>query len=229
MSEYNIDTIGQWLEINKITEVECIMPDQTGIARGKIMPTDKFIAEAGVRLPESVLLQTATGDYPDSEPYYELLDPRDIDMILRPDTNAIFTVPWAIAPSAQAIHDCFDALGNEIELAPRTVLKKVLRLYEAKGLKPVVAPEVEFYLTKLCTDPDLPLEAPIGRSGRQESGRQSFSIDACNEFDPVIEDIYDWCEETKTCAFDGSECCVHNDGIWCLELGSCSLKDALCC
>lgn len=187
--------ITKWLNDNKLTEVECIMSDQTGIARGKIMPTAKFIAEKGIRLPESVLLQTATGDYPDDEVYYSLLDPADIDMVLKPDENAMYTVPWAHEPSAQIIHDCYDSMGNLIELAPRAILKKVLKLYEEKGWQPIVAPEVEFYLTKRCTDPDLPLEPPVGRSGRQESGRQSFSIDAANEFDPIIEDIYDWCED----------------------------------
>ncbi len=190
-----MEKLTHWLNQKKITEVECIMCDQTGIARGKIMPTSKFIAEKGIRLPESVLLQTATGDYPDDDLYYSLLDPADIDMILKPDEDAVFTVPWAQEPSAQAIHDCYDAMGNLIELAPRAILKKVLALYQARGWQPIVAPEVEFYLTERCTDPDLPLEPPVGRSGRQESGRQSFSIDAANEFDPIIEDIYEWCED----------------------------------
>jgi glutamine synthetase len=203
----------KWLEDNKITEIECIMPDQTGIARGKIMPTDKFIAEKGIRLPESVLLQTTTGDYPDDETYYSLLDPKDIDMILRPDESAVFTVPWAAEPSAQIIHDCYDSMGNLMEMSSRAVLKKVLALYEAKGWKPIVAPEVEFYLTKRCTDPDLPLEPPIGRSGRQESGRQSFSIDAANEFDPIIEDIYDWCEEMHL----DIDTLIHEEGAAQLE------------
>ena len=203
----------KWLEENKITEIECITPDQTGIARGKIMPTDKFIAEKGIRLPESVLLQTATGDYPDDESYYSLLDPQDIDMILRPDESAVFTVPWAAEPSAQIIHDCYDSMGNLMELSSRAVLKKVLALYEAKGWKPIVAPEVEFYLTKRCTDPDLPLEPPIGRSGRQESGRQSFSIDAANEFDPIIEDIYDWCEDMHL----DIDTLIHEEGAAQLE------------
>lgn len=53
---------------------------------------------------------------------------------------------------------------------------------------------MEFYLTQRCEDPDLPLKTPVGRSGRAETGRQSFSIDAANEFDPLFEDVYDWCE-----------------------------------
>lgn len=192
-----MEQLVKWLKENNITEVECITPDQTGIARGKIMPTEKFIAEGGIRLPESVMMQTTTGDYPDNEVYYRLLDPADIDMVLKPDPTAVFTVPWAVEPSAQIIHDCYNGKGEPFPLSPRNVLKRVLALFEARGWRPIVAPEVEFYLTKRCVDPDLPLEPPVGRSGRQESARQSFSIDAANEFDPIIEDIYDWCEDMK--------------------------------
>ncbi|HCT07828.1 MAG TPA: glutamine synthetase, partial [Pseudomonas sp.] len=48
--------------------------------------------------------------------------------------------------------------------SPRNVLKKVLKLYADKGWQPIVAPEMEFYLTKRCEDPDFPLQPPIGRS-----------------------------------------------------------------
>jgi glutamine synthetase len=44
------------------------------------------------------------------------------------------------------------------------------------------------------TDADLPLQPPIGRSGRPERARQSYSIDAVNEFDPLFEDMYAFCE-----------------------------------
>ncbi|MCG8909747.1 MULTISPECIES: glutamine synthetase family protein [Pseudomonas] len=189
-----LDQLSSWLKERKITEVECMIADLTGIARGKIAPTAKFLNEKGMRLPESVLLQTVTGDYVEDDIYYDLLDPADIDMVCRPDENAVFLVPWAIEPTAMVIHDTYDKLGNPIELSPRNVLKRVLKLYADKGWRPIVAPEMEFYLTKRSDDPDYPLQAPIGRSGRQETGRQSFSIDAANEFDPLFEDMYDWCE-----------------------------------
>ncbi|MCY1351770.1 Gamma-glutamylputrescine synthetase PuuA [compost metagenome] len=189
-----LDQLTSWLKERKITEVECMISDLTGIARGKISPTNKFLDEKGMRLPESVLLQTVTGDYVEDDIYYELLDPADIDMFCRPDESAVYLVPWAIEPTAMVIHDTFDKQGNPIELSPRNLLKKVLKLYADKGWKPIVAPEMEFYLTKRCDDPDFPLQAPLGRSGRPETGRQSFSIDAANEFDPLFEDMYDWCE-----------------------------------
>ena len=189
-----MNKIEAFLKEHRITEVECMVSDLTGIARGKIAPTAKFMSEKGMRLPESILLQSVTGDYVEDDIYYDLLDPADIDMICKPDDDGIYLVPWAIEPTAQIIHDCYDKQGQPIEMSPRNILKKILRMYAEKGWKPLVAPEMEFYLTKRNDDPDLPLQAPVGRSGRQETGRQSFSIDAANEFDPLFEDMYDWSE-----------------------------------
>jgi glutamine synthetase len=190
----DLQQLKTWLNNNKVTEVECVVSDLSGIARGKISPTNKFLAEQGMRLPESVLLQTVTGDFVDDDVYYDLLDPADIDMHCRPDENAVFLVPWALEPTAQVIHDTYDKMGNPIDLSPRNILKKVLALYTAKNWKPIIAPEMEFYLTERSNDPDYPLKPPVGRSGRQETGRQSYSIEATNEFDPLFEDMYDWCE-----------------------------------
>ena len=200
--------LATWLKQHQITEVECIVSDLTGIARGKISPTNKFLGEGGMRLPESVLLQTVTGDFVEDDVYYDLLDEADIDMVCRPDADAVFLVPWAIEPTAMVIHDTCDKQGNPVELSPRNVLKRVLKLYQDKGWTPIIAPEMEFYLTKRSSDPDFPLEAPIGRSGRPESGRQSFSIDAANEFDPLFEDVYDWCEAQGL----DLDTLIHEDG-----------------
>ena len=56
--------IQQLLRDHDISEVEAIIPDMAGIARGKIMPAEKFAEDEGMRLPESIFLQTVTGDYP---------------------------------------------------------------------------------------------------------------------------------------------------------------------
>ncbi|WP_313029691.1 glutamine synthetase family protein, partial [Massilia alkalitolerans] len=92
------------------------------------------------------------------------------------------------------IHDCYFSDGTLVDYAPRSVLRRVLKLYAERGWKPVVAPELEFYLTAKNIDPNLPLSSPVGRSGRAETSRQVYSIDAVNEFDPLFEDIYDYCE-----------------------------------
>jgi glutamine synthetase len=79
-------------------------------------------------------------------------------------------------------------------MAPRHVLRRVLDLYAAHGWKPVVAPELEFFLVEPNIDSDYPLKPPVGRSGRPEIGRQSYSIAAVNEFDPLFDDVYAFCE-----------------------------------
>jgi glutamine synthetase len=165
-----------------------------GIARGKIMPAAKYCMEDSIHLPESVYIQTVTGEYPED---YSTIHPGWIDMLLRPDPDTIRLVPWAGEPTAQIIHDGYHADGRAVEISPRYVLRRVLELYEESGWVPVVAPELEFYLVKINTDPDYPLEPPIGRTGRPETVRQSYSIDAVNEFDPMFEDIYDYCEAQK--------------------------------
>ncbi len=183
------NSIFEWLKEQRITEVECILPDITGVARGKIIPKDKFMSEPEMRLPEAVLIQTVTGDFPSDD----MMDLTDPDMELRPDPATIRHVPWAQDPTASIIYDCFTPDGLPVETAPRNVLKRVLKYYENMGLEPLVAPEMEFYLISPNPDPDVPLTPPIGRTGRSEFGRRSYAIDAVNEFDPLFEEIYDHC------------------------------------
>ena len=59
-----------FIKKNRITEVECLVPDQSGIARGKIVPAEKFLRilrDRGLRLPEAIFVQTVTGEYPEDE------------------------------------------------------------------------------------------------------------------------------------------------------------------
>lgn len=181
--------LSEWLRENRITEVECVIPDFTGIARGKIVPREKFSEDDGMRLPEVVLVQTVTGEYAQN-----ITPATDPDMVLIPDPNTIRLVPWAKDPVAQVIHDCYKFDGTPVDLSPRYVLRRVLKLYEERGWEPIIAPEMEFYIVDVNRDPDVPLQPPIGRTGRPETGRAAYSIDAVNEFDPLFEDIYDYCE-----------------------------------
>ena len=162
--------IQQFFRDHGIQEVEAIVPDMAGIARGKVMPAEKFTEDQGMRLPESIFLQTVTGDYPVNAS--SAMSPAEIDIILKPDARTVRRVPWAAEPTAQVIHDCFYADGRRVKMAPREVLKHVLELYAQKGWDPVVAPELEFYLVEVNADADYPLKPPIGRSGRAEPGRQ---------------------------------------------------------
>ena len=181
----------QWILQHDIDEVECIVPDQAGVAKGKVMPAKKFAAFGPLFLPVTIFMQCITGSYAETdEPWYDT----ENDLQLKPDLSTVRLVPWTKDPSLQVIHDIFWQDGTPVGLAPRNVLKRVIDLYAENGWRPVVAPEMEFYLTKPNTDPDYPVEPPVGRSGRQGIGRQAYSITAVDEFEGLIEDIYHYAE-----------------------------------
>jgi glutamine synthetase len=193
----SFNQLEQWLDQHRVTEIECLVPDLTGVARGKILPREKFTEDRGMRLPEAVVAMGVTGEFPEEGPYYDVITPTDRDMHLRPDPSTVRIVPWATDPTAQVIHDCYDRDGKIVPFAPRSVLRRVCGLFDQAGWSPVVAPELEFYLVARNTDPDVPLKPPVGRSGRSETSRQAYSIDAVNEFDPLFEDVYAYCERMK--------------------------------
>jgi len=204
----------RWLDEHSVTEVECLVPDLSGVARGKILPRDRFTEERGMRLPEGTIALSVTGEAPTQGPYFDVIRATDPDIHLRPDPSTVRIVPWANDPTGQVIHDCYDAAGRLVPFAPRSVLRRVCRLYEEAGWLPVVAPELEFYLVARNDDPDMPLRAPIGRSGRPETSRQSYSIDAVNEFDPLFEDVYAYCKAMEL----NVDTLIHETGAGQMEI-----------
>ena len=180
-----------WIERNQVTEIECVVPDMAGAARGKLMSASKFNDASVLRLPKSIFMQSLAGGYPDLQ---NNINPLDGDMILQPDPSTLRRLPWAKANSAQVIHDCFDKQGQPIKFAPRQVLRQVVELYRNEGWDPVIAPELEFYLLGPNLDPNQPLQPPTGRNGRAESNGQSFNIAANYEYQPVLDDMYAFAE-----------------------------------
>ncbi len=192
------ENLRQWVGDRRVDEVECVVADFAGIAKGKAMPWAKFLRQERVFLPTSLFYQTIAGDYVDMQD--ENLQWTENDMVLAPDLSSAVASPWAKEDvTIQIVHDIFHVNGKPMELAPRNVLRHVLELYQKKGWRPVIAPEMEFYLTKPNTDPDLPIEPMIGRTGRRVAARQAYSMAAVDEYGQVIDDIYDFAE---ACGFE---------------------------
>ena len=68
-----------WLTEQHIEDVEAIVPDMAGAARGKVMPAAKF-GKGDMKMPEAVFAQTISGDYVSDPDNVE-----DRDMWLVPD------------------------------------------------------------------------------------------------------------------------------------------------
>ncbi|MXQ08134.1 glutamine synthetase [Alphaproteobacteria bacterium GH1-50] len=185
------DAAREYVGESRVDEVECIIADLSGIARGKAMPASKFATQAQFYLPNSIFFQTITGDWGEAAGEEGFTEP---DMVLIPDFDTTTASPWSKDLTLQVIHDAYSKSGEPIPFAPRNVLKRVVQLYNDRGWTPIVAPEMEFYLVARNLDPSQEISAMTGRSGRPAAARQAYSITAVDEFGPVIDDIYDFAE-----------------------------------
>ena len=61
----NLAEAKAWAAAREITEIECLVPDLAGVARGKIMPASKFFDDPAMALPSSIFMQTISGEYPE--------------------------------------------------------------------------------------------------------------------------------------------------------------------
>ena len=180
-----------YFEGHRLDEVECIISDLPGIARGKAVPASKFAKQSYFHLPDSIFYQTITGDWGEAAGEDGFIER---DMILKPDFSTASAAPWTGDWTLQVIHDAYDRDDNPIPFSPRNVLKRVVQMYHDKGWKPVVAPEMEFFLVAPNVDPAQEIKPMMGRSGRPAAARQAYSMTAVDEFGPVIDDIYDFAE-----------------------------------
>lgn len=138
-----------WLTEQRIAWVETAVPDMAGASRGKLIPVSQF-GEMRFKLPIAVFGQTVHGTY-----FMPRDNAVDRDMLIVPDVSTLRRIPWTIEPTAAVMMDCFGPDGQSVDFAPRAVLKRVIANFESEGWRPVVAPEVEFYLSTGCG------EAPI--------------------------------------------------------------------
>lgn len=208
------EELTSWIAATGTAEVECIVPDMNGVIRGKVVPAPKFLAmvKAGsLRIPSSLFMVTVTGEYPEDGPVETLTDP---DMTLIPDLSTIRVAPGYRTSTAYVITDAMGNDGTPIAIAPRQVLKSVLKLYEDRGWSPVVAPELEFFLIATNADPDQPLQTPAGRSGRSEAGSEPYGLEAVNEFEDLIEELYDFAEMARL----EIDTLIHESGAGQLEI-----------
>ena len=166
--------------------------DLNGVARGKRLPArfaDK-VYEEGTKFPYSVLNLDIWGEDVENSPLvFEIGDP---DGLLLPTERGFMPMPWLEAPTALLPLWMFHPDGTPYDGDPRQALARIVERYNAAGLFPVVATELEFYL---IDDSGRQLRVPPSpRSGKRRTGGEVLSLRALDGFDTFFTQLYDFCE-----------------------------------
>nr|WP_172456550.1 glutamine synthetase family protein [Pseudomonas amygdali] len=145
-----------------------------------------FLQGRRLQLARGVLLQCIMGGYPPSRFYGS----DDGDLALLSDPQQVHRLPWSEQPRALAICDAEELSGERCMLSTRSQLKAVIARYAARGLAPVVATELEFFVFAPNPEPLYPFVPPRGLDGRREQGHSAFSISSNNGLRPFFAEVY---------------------------------------
>jgi glutamine synthetase len=171
-----------------IQAVQILITDPSGVTRGKSVRREELprIFETGRPVAGSILGLDITGEDVDATGL--VWDTGDADMTERPIAGSLRVAPWLAAPTAQLMLAMFDRRGQPPAADPRHALVRAVERFAARGLSPVVACEIEFYLLKEEGGGRL---VPAG--GGRVSERQkidAYSLTRLDDLAPVFDDVY---------------------------------------
>ena len=187
------DNLQDWLQQHpEIRAIRVAAVDLNGQARGKRVPA-RFAGKAiagGTRFPLSALNVDIRGNDIEGSPL--VFESGDADGVLRPTERGFMPMPWLDAPTALLPIWMFRENGTPYDGDPRHALAGVLARFHARGLRPVCATELEFYLVDDSGNGLRPPPSP--RSGKRREGADILSLRALDAFDAFFTDLYDACE-----------------------------------
>jgi glutamine synthetase len=183
----------------KPSRVEILLPDMNGRLRGKSLPADGLakLAKGGVRMPWGTQALDIWGVDVDGVGLgAEIGDPDGICRAV-PGTLAMADAAPPISgagPVAQVLISMDMPDGSPCFLDPRERLRDVLSKFESRGLTPVIAVELEFYLVTL-DDEKSPAPTPPERSKQPKAieSSQVYDMETTEDFAPILNSIATEC------------------------------------
>jgi glutamine synthetase len=185
--------VRSWLDDHpEIASIRTVAADLNAQPRGKRIArryADKAVSE-GTRFPYSVLNLDIWGeDIEDSPLVFQSGDP---DGCLFPTERGFLPVPWLTSPTALLPIWMFHEDGRPYGGDPRQALARVVERYEARGLTPVVATELEFYL--IDDKGAAPRVPPSPRSGKRRHQAEILALRQLDAWDQFFTRLYEACE-----------------------------------
>ena len=175
------------------SQIDLLLSDANGVPRGKTIDSSSFDENDLPRMAEAVLFQCINGDYTASA--MASFNPKDADLIMQPDWSTYRRTPWKEGEVGQVICRALSKEGDPLPYDARNVLNRVIKRYQDKGLEPIVAPEMEFYLLDPPKRGDISLTPGSGFDGRDEFGGEAFSFDALDRYGPLVSSLQDMCAQ----------------------------------
>ena len=171
----------------ELEKIEFIYVDFNGIPRGKNASPKTLIkaSEGGLKMPISSYVLDVWGDNPKGT---GLVMSGDGDAICRIVESSLAITPWSSRNTAQCIVSMEDGNGDAIYADPRNVLNSILNRFKNLGLRPVIAPEMEFYLIDKQLQknghPQMPL---IPGTNRRYEEVQLLNLSEMDDFEEFFE------------------------------------------
>lgn len=178
----------------KTREMDILIADIPGVLRGKRIRKKEFSKtfKDGFTMPGGTVLLNTLGDVVAGIPWSDQDGDPDINATIVP--GSVAPVPWSKTPAGQAMFRFYDRDGSPFHSDPRHVLERTAAFIDRKGLKIVMATELEFYL--LVADTDVPTASiPIVPGiGRPQPGPQVYNPDDLWDIDDFLNDLHAVCE-----------------------------------
>ena len=170
--------------------VDLLLPDQMGIPRGKRVTAEELegVHRTGLLLPASMFALDVLGGTVQATGLG--FDEGDADRICLPLPGSLAPVPWLGGHVAQMQVSMYEHDRTPFFGDPRHVLERVLERYRERGLRPVMAVELEFYFVDRERTPEghaQPPRQPL--SGRREQKTQINSMADLDEYSEVLTSI----------------------------------------
>lgn len=176
-----------------IEAVQLLITDPSGVPRGKNVRRHELerIYATGRPVAGSILGLDITGEDVDATGL--VWDTGDADKVCRPVAGTLVRAPWLASPTAQVLLSMYEADGRPAAADPRHALARVIERLHGRGLTPVLACELEFYLLREepARDGGAPLLVPAGGGRRSERGKiDAYSLSRLDDLAPLFDDVF---------------------------------------
>jgi glutamine synthetase len=175
--------------------VDAFLADLNGVLRGKRLPAGGAMKlfETGLRLPRSLVGVDIWGaDVFDNG---LVLETGDSDGLCAAVAGGLLPAPRTDPPTAQVLMMMGEADGAPFAADPRQALVSLAEQFAAKGLTPVAAFEMEFYLLSKDSDErGRPLTPPSSFGGQRVFDGRVYAMNELDAFGAFFARLYEVCD-----------------------------------